>query len=120
LDKLDSSWSYRRVSRGKTYVWGTVPVDTKGAATARIALSTPCWWIVAFVGVDGHGDVRALAVAVVARAAPGRPSTGDRAAPETAATKAPADLTSAWAVLGLVVTSGGLIGGLRAGRRVRR
>jgi hypothetical protein len=106
--------------RGKTYVWGTVPVNTKGVATARIALSRPCRWIVALVRADGHGDVRAPAVEVVARAAPGRPSTRDRAAPEAAATKAPADLTFAWAELGLVVTSGGLIGGLRARRRVRR
>jgi hypothetical protein len=106
--------------RGKTDVWGTVPVNTDGVATAKIALSRACPWIVAFVGADARGEVRALAAEVVVPAPSGRPRSADRAAPVASATKAPTDLTFAWAGLGLVVTSGGLISGLRARRRVRR
>jgi hypothetical protein len=109
--------------RGKTQVWGTLPVNTDGLATGNVELSKPCPWLIALIGADERGDVRALAAGVVAR--PGRlnqshQSTSDGPAPAAAGKETPADLTFAWAGLGLVVTSGGLIGGLRARRRVRR
>jgi hypothetical protein len=106
--------------RGKTVVSGTLPVGTEGVATGKVELSKPCSWLISLIGANDRGAVRTLAAQVVARSTAGSQGSSDRISPVAATSDAPADLTFAWAGLGLVVTSGGLIGGLRARRRIRR